>query len=270
MGEAAAPDDGGAAEEVETPDVWEARRRNCADEVVRAMLYGGGSGSGGESGGSGKNTEGSKFEPRLVRLPLPDARVPRTLLDLAAAAEPAEEGSSNPSVAASTASRALRDALSPHRIRVPDVDGALCESCELTPGDRRLGGRRLCCRAASSYLARLFLIAGGVDASSSTSESNSSSRRSSSMRGISAAEGAATDEDNVSRLNRFDLFHGERRLKPQPRGPPPQPRGPPPPSRENARAQSARHVHQVLIHRVNAAVLSRTGGQLCVLAWRVC
>lgn len=230
VGEAAAPDDGGAAEEVETPNVWEARRRNCADEVVRAMLYGGASGGGGESAGGGKNnTEGSNFETRLwtkspnsnlVRLPLPDARVPRTLLNLAAAAEPSERRSSSPSAAASTARRALRDALSRRRVRVPDVDGALCERCELTPGDRRSGARRLGCRAACSYLARLFLIAGGVDASSSASERDSSSRRSSSVRGVSAADGAATDEDNVSRLNRFDLFHGERRLKPRPESQP--------------------------------------------------
>lgn len=40
------------------------------------------------------------------------------------------------------------------------VGGALREGCELTPTGRGLGARRLRCREASEYLARLFRIAG--------------------------------------------------------------------------------------------------------------
>lgn len=110
-------------EEEEPWDAREERRQKCAEDVVRAMLYGG---SGGGGGGSGKNhLDEAAVESRLLRLPLPDAKVPRSLLNLAAS-----------SVSSSTPSNALRAALSPRKLRVPDVDGALCERCELTPGDR--------------------------------------------------------------------------------------------------------------------------------------
>ena len=105
---------------------WERTRRARAREVTHALLHPGG-----------------PLEHRLIRAPLPDAPVPASLLALATG-EPA---------------RHLRASLHPRRLRFPDVEGALRASCELTPGDRRLGARRIRCRAANDYLARLFLIA---------------------------------------------------------------------------------------------------------------
>ena len=105
---------------------WERTRRARAREVTHALLHPGG-----------------PLEHRLIRAPLPDAPVPASLLALATG-EPA---------------RHLRASLHPRRLRFPDVEDALRASCELTPGDRRLGARRLRCRAANDYLARLFLIA---------------------------------------------------------------------------------------------------------------
>ena len=115
---------------------WQRTRRARAREVTHALLHPGG-----------------PLEHRLIRAPLPDAPVPASLLALATG-EPA---------------RHLRASLHPRRLRFPDVEDALRASCELTPGDRRLGARRLRCRAANDYLARLFLIAGTArDARSTT------------------------------------------------------------------------------------------------------
>ena len=113
----------------------ESRRRSCAADVVRVALH-------------GQRTDGDDaIERCLKRLPLPDLQVPKSLLNLAS------PGSSSPS-------HALRSSLHPRKRRVPDVEDALVCGCELTPGPRRDGARRMRCRRANEYLAELFLLAG--------------------------------------------------------------------------------------------------------------
>ena len=113
----------------------ESRRRSCAADVVRVALH-------------GQRTDGDDaIERCLKRLPLPDLQVPKSLLNLAS------PGSSSPS-------HALRSSLHPRKLRVPDVEDALVCGCELTPGPRRDGARRMRCRRANEYLAELFLLAG--------------------------------------------------------------------------------------------------------------
>ena len=118
-------------------------RRALATELVRTMLRPGG-----------------RLEPRLERLPLPERPVPRSLLALARASSPAA---------------ALRDALHPRVVPFPDCDGAARAGCELAPGARADGARRVRCRDARRFLARLFLLA---------------------------------ERHTPHELNRWDLFHG--------------------------------------------------------------
>lgn len=204
----------GVRDDLPWEEVTESRRRRCARAVVREMrrrgirtmaatTRGGGGGASERRGASrrgatttihgstawgaerhrschgGGHVDDDDGVSACVRgLPLPPGRVPAALLDVASSRW-------------SSPGTACRAHVSPRRIRVPDVEGALAEGCELAPTDRKLGARRFTCRAASEYLARLFLIAGGVG-----------TRR-------GDARDADDDAARVSpRLSRFDLFHG--------------------------------------------------------------
>lgn len=103
---------GARAEEDASAEVWEARRNQRARDVVRAMLYGGGRRTDSmEASSPCPSSVGTSVDACLLHLPLPEARVPRSLLNLAS------------SLSSSSPNGALRDALSPRRLRVPDVEG---------------------------------------------------------------------------------------------------------------------------------------------------
>jgi hypothetical protein len=107
----------------------ESRRRTCAADVVRVALHG------------RRADDDDAIERCIKRLPLPDLRVPSSLLNLASP-------------------ESLRNSLHPRKLRVPDVEDALVRGCELTPGPRENGAKRMWCRKANEYLAELFLLAG--------------------------------------------------------------------------------------------------------------
>ena len=127
----------------------ESRRRTCAADVVRVALHG------------RRTDDDDAIERCIKRLPLPDLRVPSSLLNLASP-------------------ESLRNSLHPRKLRVPDVEDALVRGCELTPGPRENGAKRMWCRKANEYLAELFLLAG------------------------LSLEGPR----RLNPLSRFDLFHG--------------------------------------------------------------
>ena len=146
----------------ETP---EATRRQMAREVTDAMFQVG----------------ESRLERHLIRLPAPRAPPPSALMALASAREPR---------------RSLRASLHPRRLRVPDVENALCCRCELAPGERAAGCRRMRCRASNRYVADLFAIIGGDHGRVALDFTKCDASRSSRAQSRPA-----------HRLSRFDLFH---------------------------------------------------------------
>lgn len=142
-------DDDGLGDLANNIHEGESRRRTCAADVVRVALHG------------RRTDDDDAIERCIKRLPLPDLRVPSSLLNLASP-------------------ESLRNSLHPRKLRVPDVEDALVRGCELTPGPREDGAKRMWCRKANEYLAELFLLAG------------------------LSLEGPR----RLYPLSRFDLFHG--------------------------------------------------------------
>ena len=146
----------------ETP---EAARRQMAREVTDALFQVG----------------DSRLESRLLRLPVPRTPPPPALMALASARDPR---------------RSLRASLHPRRLRVPDVENALCCRCELAPGERAAGCRRMRWRASNRYVADLFAIIGGDHGRVALDFTKCDASRSSRAQSRPA-----------HRLSRFDLFH---------------------------------------------------------------